>query len=338
MEKHVEFVYLSRKEVERTGIDMKTAIKVIEDVFRAHYDRKVVLPTKTQLRIKKYPNSYFVAMPAYLEYFGVCGLKWISGYTHNPKKYNLPASIGTIILNDVETGVPLAVMDGTMITALRTGAVTAVGSKYLAKDDSEIIGIIGASVQGRYQLTALNEVFKIKEVKVHDKNKDVAERYAEEMTDKLNLNIKPVNSYKELVKGTDIIVVAARTTKPFFHGKLISSASGVFVSAVAGGFFPDILKKIDKLVCDEWKQWKDLDWGLQINWLSDFYKKGLIDDKTIYAELGEIVAGKKPGRETRSEVILFAHMGMATEDLALAYKTYLLARDRGLGEKLMLLD
>ena len=332
MKESIEFLYLSKKDIEKTDIDMKTTIRVIEDVFRAHYERKVKLPTKIQLYVEKCPDSYFMAMPAYLEYLDVCGMKWISGYAHNPKKHNLPASIGTIVLNDAKTGVPIAVMDGTLITALRTGAVTAVGSRYLAKDGSQSIGIVGASVQGRYQLIALNEVFEIKEVKIFDTNNDATRRYLEEMTRKLKLNIKAVGSYEELVKGTDIVVTAARTTEPYFHGKLIIPNSGVFISAVTGGFFPNVLKKIDKIVCDEWEHWKHLEW------LSDFYKQGLINEKDIYAELGEIVAGKKPGRETNEEVILFAHMGMATEDVALAYKIYQLARNKGLGRKLELLD
>ena len=151
----VEFIYLSQEEVLATGIDMPKAINIIEEVLALHDEGKVNLPSKVILDLGERERGRVNAMPAYLGGDAeICGIKWIAGFPHNPTKFGIPRAHALIILNDAETGVPLAIMDGTYISALRTGAVTGVGAKYLAKLDSQVVGIIGCGVQARTQIMA----------------------------------------------------------------------------------------------------------------------------------------------------------------------------------------
>ena len=160
-----KILYLSQSDVASLGVTMKEIIDALEIAFREHGNGKVEMPPKPGVHTQ--PDAFIHAMPAWIPALHSVGVKWVSGYPDNFKR-GLPYIAGLLILNDEVTGIPLAVMDCSWITAMRTGAATAVAAKYLARPESESVGILGCGVQGRSNLDALNVLFKIKRVVAYD--------------------------------------------------------------------------------------------------------------------------------------------------------------------------
>jgi alanine dehydrogenase len=327
----VEFLYLSQKDVIATGLTMKDDIEIVEEVFRAHGEGKVSMPPKISLPFDEPEIGFINAMPAYVKTMPAAGMKWAGGFWNNPKKYGLPSIQAIIILNDPHTGFPLAIMDGAWITAMRTGAVTAVGAKYLAREYSEVVGIIGAGMQGRYQIMALNEVLDINKVLVFDLSKESREVYAKEIGGKLGLDVEPVESAEEATRGSDILVTATSSLEPFIEDEWLKE--GNFTCAI-GSFREiddDVALNADKIVVDSLEQ------CIHRGNLHDLFERGIITKEMIHSELGEVVAGKKEGRVSDYEKILLVPIGMGSEDVATALRVYQTASEKGVGRKLSLL-
>ena len=269
------------------------------------------------------PDAFIHAMPAYIPSLGSAGTKWVSGYPENYKRI-LPYINGLLILNDPETGIPLSVMDCIWITAMRTGAATAVAAKYMANMDSNSAGILGCGVQGRTNLKALKIIMPgLKDVKAYDILENAANRYAKEMRKDTGLNVRIVGSPEEAVRNSDIIVTAGLILKnpnPVIEDDWLKP--GFFASPVD---FDSYWKKsafdnCDKFVTDDREQclyYKSLGYFQHI--------------PEIYADLGEITAGKKPGRENKNEKIICANLGLAMDDMATAIKIYKKALENNIG-------
>ncbi len=323
-------LYLTQEEVESL-LDMKRAIEAVESAFREMALGNIEMPPRVYLHFEKY-NGVLIAMPAYIRPLDAAGLKVVTVHPDNPKKHGLPAVIARIILNDPAKGEPLAIMDGTYITAMRTGAAGAVAAKYLSRENSRTTAIIGCGVQGRSQLLGLCEVRPIEEAKVYDVVPSARRRYVEEMSGKTGIDIKEAESVGEAVKDADIIVTCTPSQSPFLSGDMLSP--GVHVSAIGADtaakreLETSVLTRADKIV---------VDFKPQAFIVGDFaipLKEGAIREEDVYAEMGEIVAGLKPGRESDEEITLFKATGLAIQDVGTAYKVYRLARERGVGREI----
>jgi ornithine cyclodeaminase len=330
----LEFLYLTQEDVKKTGLTMKQMIDVVEETFKLHGEGKTILPAKTVLDLDERKRGRINIMPAYVGGdIDVCGIKWIAGFPGNPVKYGIPRANGIIILNDSWKGLPLVIMDGTWISAMRTGAVTGVGAKYLARRDSETVAIIGCGVQARTQILALKTILpSIKEVRGFDKRPEASVRFAKEIETNLGLTVKPAETAKEAVVGADVIVTVTVADEPIVRNDWIKAGS--FFSHI-GSYQEedyDTVLKADKIVVDDWEHVKHR--GTPI--LAKLYSAGLIKDEDIYANLSELVSGKKPGREKDSERIFFSPIGMGTEDVAIAYRVYKKALEKKIGRKLRL--
>jgi len=323
-------LYLTQKDVESV-LDMKGAVEAVEDGFREMGLGRIEMPARVYLHFEKY-DGVLIAMPAYILGLDAAGLKVVTVHPGNPEKYGLPAVIATIILNDPRNGKPLAIMDGTYITALRTGGAGACGAKYLSRKDSRVAGIIGLGVQGRSQLMGLCEVRDIEKAKVFDIAPAARRRYAEEMSRKLGIDIEAVDSYEAAVRGVDIVVTCTPSQEPFLKGEWIEE--GMHISAIGADtaakreLDSSVIRKVDKLVVDF------IDQALVVGDLAVPISEGVIGREDIYAELGEIVAGKKKGRESDEEITLFKATGLAIQDVGTAFKVYQLAKERGIGREL----
>jgi ornithine cyclodeaminase/alanine dehydrogenase len=266
-------------------------------------------------------------MPAYIPSVEAAGLKWVSGYPGNQAK-GLPYIAGLLILNDPDTGVPFAVMDCTWITAQRTGAATAVAARFLARPESASIGIVACGVQGRSNLEALACLFNIRKVKAYDLHPDVAQRYAREMGDQLHLDIEPVKTLSEAVRDLDIVVTSGpilKDPKPSIEAGWL--APGSFASLVDFDSYWQgaALEEVDKLATDDLAQ------------MSYYRDEGYFrETPEAYADLGEIAAGRKPGRESEDERTASINLGLALDDMATAIRVYQRARTRGIGRELPL--
>jgi hypothetical protein len=204
----ISFLYLSQKDVRDTGVDMGLALAAVEDAFKLHHRGEVVLPHKVVLDMDERKRGRGNAMPGYVggEYH-TFGIKWIAGFPGNPARFGLPRGTGLTILNDAENGLPLAVMDCTLLSAMRTGAVTGVGARALARPDSASVAMIGTGVQARTQLEALKAVLPgLKEVRAYDLRREAAEAFAAETRARHGLEARAVGSAEEAVRGADVVV------------------------------------------------------------------------------------------------------------------------------------
>ncbi|MBO3769066.1 MAG: alanine dehydrogenase [Candidatus Brockarchaeota archaeon] len=311
-------------------VSMKEIMDAVENAFRAKGLGRVQMPMKTYV---VFPNGDFRTMSSYMPDLEMACVKIVSVHPNNPEKYGLPTVMATIILIEPETGRPLAIMDGTLITNMRTGAAGGVAAKYLARKDSRIIGMVGAGAQARTQLLALNEVFKIEEVRVCAKTISECEKFAKEM-EYLGLKILIKSSIKEAVEGCDILVTTTPVTQPIVKNEWISE--GMHINAIGADapgkeeLDPDILKRA-KVVVDDYDQ------ACHYGELNVPVSKGIFKREQIYAELGEIIAGKKAGRISEEEITVFDSTGLAIQDLATATLVYEKSKKTGLLNEVELL-
>ncbi|MDI6884227.1 MAG: alanine dehydrogenase [Hadesarchaea archaeon] len=328
----MKVLLLSRAEVEGL-ISMREAIEAVEQAFRAKGLGKIQMPAKSYVYFKDY-NGDFRVMPAYLEEMGAAGVKIVNAHPRNPKEYGLPTVMATIVLLDPKTGAPLAIMDGTWITNIRTGAGGAVAAKYLARKDSRVAAMVGAGVQAKTQLLALNEVLKIEEVRVNDLSVGKAEKYAKEMGKKLGLDTKATKETRKAVEGADIVVTTTPSRRPVLMNNWVSE--GMHINAIGADapgkqeLDPEILMRA-KVVVD------DVEQAIHGGEVNVPLSKGLIARGDIYADLGEIVTKKKPGRTSHDEITVFDSTGLAVQDIATDWIVYKKAKRMGKGREVELL-
>jgi ornithine cyclodeaminase/alanine dehydrogenase-like protein (mu-crystallin family) len=314
------FIYLSRENVESLQITMPQIIDALCEMFREKGEDRVEMPPKPGIHTRK--DAFIHAMPAYIPSMNVAGLKWVSGYPDNQAK-GLPYISGLLILNDPDTGIPLAVMDCTWITAMRTGAATAVAAKYLARKESSSVGIIACGVQGRSNLEALACLYNLKLVRAFDIYPEIARKFSREMGEKLQIKVEPVMNLEDAVKNLDIVVTSGPILKnpdpPIQAGWL---KKGAFASLVDFDSYwqAPALHEAEKIATDD---------HFQMN----YYKSAgyFKNTPSAYADLGEIVAGKKLGRETSSERIISINLGLALDDMATAILIYKKALEKQVG-------
>ena len=318
-------LYLSRADVESSGVSMAEIIDAVEAGFREHGEGRVEMPPKPGVHPR--PDSFLHAMPAWIPALHSVGIKWVSGYPENQARGE-PYIMGLLILNDEETGRPLAVMDCTWITAQRTGAATAVAAKYLARPEAETVAILGCGVQGRSNLEALAVQFALRKVRAYDTVPGVAERFAGEMGERTGLEISVARSPREAVEGADLVVTAGPILKQP-HASIEAGwlAEGAFASLVDYDTYWSraALAEVDKFCTDDVPQ------------MEHYRGLGYFQDiPPVYATVGELVAGKKPGRETHRERNMTCNLGLALDDMATAPLVYRRAVEQGLGTKLEL--
>ncbi|MGD2272916.1 MAG: ornithine cyclodeaminase family protein, partial [Desulfobacterales bacterium] len=206
-----ELLYLSQQDVIAVGLTMQEIIDALETAFHEKGEGRAEMPPKPGIHPGGVDN-FIHAMPAYIPALKSAGLKWVSGFPENAAR-GLPYITGLLILNDSETGLPLSVMDCVWITAMRTGAATALSARYLARADSSVVGVLGCGVQGRTNVEALNVLFPLKRVMAYDLEPEALRRYAAEIESRFALEVKPVKTPREAVTGCDIIVTAGPILK-----------------------------------------------------------------------------------------------------------------------------
>jgi ornithine cyclodeaminase/alanine dehydrogenase-like protein (mu-crystallin family) len=268
-------------------------------------------------------------MPGYLPDQDVCGLKWVGVFGHNKLKYGVPSLSSLMILNDVETGYPIAVMEAGLITAIRTANAFAVSAKYLARKDSRVLGIVGSGEQGRFALKAICHVVPtIEEVKLYDLVPGFARKVADELGSEAGVQIFVCNSAEEVIRDSDIVATSAPLTasEPVYPIEWLKE--GTLVLPIHCNGWPLELLEQNKFIVDDWAQYHSYMFGP-----SKYYKQELTG---FYAQLGEIVSGRKPGRESNQEIIFSANLGIALQDISLGKEVLRAAKEKGLGKTLSL--
>jgi ornithine cyclodeaminase len=343
MSEEVRVLWLSQQDVIAAGgLDMATIVNEVEEVFRLFAAGACALPKKVSLQWEwEEPpageqRNHLNLMAGYVGgRFNAAGFKAIASFPRNPFQQNLPRASALIILHDTEVGLPLVVMDGTLISTMRTGAVTGVGAKYLAREEVTQVGLIGAGVQNRTQLMALLVARPgIQQAAVFDIHRDRANTFAAEMGERLGLDIRVAESAEEVVRQAEVVVTATtNVTRPIVHDGWL--APGSFYAHVSGYECAyDVIRHADKVLVDDW----DLVKNRMYSTVALMWRDGEFADDDLYAEFGEVVGGQKPGRENEREVIIFSPIGLALHDVAVASCVYEAAQSKGLGQKVTLWD
>jgi ornithine cyclodeaminase/alanine dehydrogenase len=315
-----KMLYLSRADVEAAGPSMEEIIASLGMMFREKAAGRTEMPPKPGIHTR--PDSFIHAMPAYIPALNAAGMKWVSSYPGNRLR-GLPNITGLIVLNDPETGLPLAVMDATWITAKRTGAATAIAAKSLARPGSRTAGVLGCGVQGKSNIEALRTVLSLERIIAYDKDPGAVERFLEETRKGGGIEVIAARTPFEAVKGCDIVVTAGPITK-VPHATIQPGwlCPGAFASLVDYDSYwdPGALAEADKFCTDDIRQ---LEYAKSMGYFKSI--------PPVYAELGDLVSGRKAGRESDAERTIACNLGLALDDMATAPLVFRKALDLGIG-------
>jgi ornithine cyclodeaminase/alanine dehydrogenase len=291
-------------------LSMAEAIDAVEKAFGEYARGSFKMPQRSTIMLDRHGGSVSL-MPSYLEDTGALATKIISIYPRNPER-GLATTVAWIVVNDPETGMMNAILDGTYLTAMRTGAVTGVAARYLAPENSRVATIIGCGVQGRTQAWAVTETREIEAIKVFDLSRGSMRSFAEEMGPKLGVDIVQTSSGAEAVKGADIVVTATTSRKPVIRREWLGE--NIHVSAI-GAFYPDY-RELDtetimeaKIVVDSREAIMEEAGDILIP-----ISEGAITEDHIHAELGELILGHKSGRTGEDSLTVFKSVGLAIQD------------------------
>lgn len=322
-------IWLNRNDVESV-LGMETALTAVENAFRELCLGNAVLPERVGFAGD---GGGGAAMPAYIGGdVNALGIKVVTLFIGNAQK-GLPVVQGTFLLLHPQTGERLAVMDAGYLTAVRTGAVSGVATKYLAREDAHVLTVFGAGIQARTQVEAICLVRPIDRVIIVDKNPAAAEAFVAEMGPKLGVALEVAADRQTAVASADIIVTATTAHQPVFAGEWLKP--GVHINGI-GSHHPTA-RELDTTTIQRSKVVVD-NMNACLTEAGDIImpiEENAITQAHIYAQLGEIITGQKPGRERQNEITLFKSVGLAIQDVAVAKEVYQLAQETGIGQTLL---
>jgi len=317
---------LSSKQI-RSAIEMKDIIEAMELAFVELSTGEPEMPIRAHISIKE-PEGTALFMPSYMKPSEMIGIKTVTLFEDN-KKNDLPYIQGMVNLFDGNNGTPKAVLDGMTITALRTGAASGLATKLLSRKDSTMCTIFGGGVQGRTQLEAVCAVRDIKKAVIFDALPIAAEKFAKEMGEQLGIEIVVAKTAKEAVKDADIICCASIAETPVFDDQDLPA--GVHINAV-GSYKPHVQEVPEEMVLRSRLYVDHRESALEETGdLIIPIEKGLLTEEHIVAEIGEVAAGRAPGRMSDSEITFFKTVGVAVQDLAAATVIFQRAEELGIG-------
>jgi alanine dehydrogenase len=318
-------LFLSEKKI-KSILTMDDTLKAVEMAFRAKGQGTLQMPPKMYLYYETH-NGDLRVMPSYIPSLDISGVKVVNVHPNNPKKYRLPSVMATILLVDPANGYPVGVFDGTWITTMRTGAASGIASKYLAREDASVLALVGAGVQAETQLEAILKVRKIKKVKLYDIVRAISERFVKKYKH-LKLDFKICDTVKECVEGADIICTVTPVRKPIVKSAWVKKGAHInAMGADAPGkeeLEPALVKR-SKIVIDDWDQ------ASHSGEINVPLAKGIISKGDIHAEIGDVVTGKKKGRNSPNDITIFDSTGLGVQDLTTANIVYKIAKKKKLG-------
>ena len=323
----IDILFLSKEDVDALALSLPEVMDAIEMGLQAHGQKKVIMPSKDHLALD-YPEKLFNILKGYVEPVNTAGVKVIGDF-HKNYEHNLPSELALITLYRPETGAPFAIIDGTLITWMRTGAVTAVGAKYLSNEKPRVLGHIGARGTAWYNVPMLDLLFDFEEIRVTSKRPESRQRFADAMSQQLGKPVLVKETAEETVRDADIIIDASRLVE---HQVLVEDEwvkPGALIQPYGAvlSVAPTLPFSVDKMVVDDWNQCQQSQYGQ----FAGLVQAGELRTEHIYGEIGEIVAGLKPGRQSQDERILFWHKGFAVSDIMLGHLAYQKAVERGIG-------
>jgi alanine dehydrogenase len=337
--------FLSGPDIDSLGLSNAEIVAAVEDAVRAHGDGRVVIEPRVHLVPDNGGAGHFNVLRGHLsdpggawggrprseQNPGVSGVKVVGDFVAN-YAVGLPSELGLLTLYDPATGAPLAIMDATLITACRTGAMTAVGARYLARPDSRVLGHVGARGTAFWNVVLLDELFDLEEIRVTSRRPESREAFARQLAAVTDTPVRVVATAENAFDDADILVEASRLTEPEPLLRTASVKPGAFVVpyGTVSAVEPDLLDVMDKVVVDDWREARSGRFGA----LRHHVDTGRLSAASLHAELGQVVTGRRRGRERDDERILFWHRGLAILDIAVGLAILARAERQGAGTML----
>jgi alanine dehydrogenase len=324
----IDIRFLSGRDVEELAPAPADLLDAVEAALRAQGEGEVVLEPREHLVPDPAFRGHFNLLRAYVAPLGVAGVKVVGDYVDNFER-GLPSELGLLTLYDPRTGVPIAIVDATEITDWRTGALTALGARHLARRDAKVLAHLGARGTAFSNVTMLDSEFDLEEIRVTSRRPESREAFGEELTEALGKPVRVVDSAEEAIRGADIVVEATRLVEPepLVRTDWIEPGTLVVPYGTVSAVELSLTEIMDKIVVDDWQQCRQGRFGS----LRPHVERGLLSEANLHAELGQIVTGSRTGRERDDERILFWHRGLATTDVAVGQLLYERAVDAGVG-------
>lgn len=326
--------YLNYPDVQKLAMTDAEIIAAVEQGLVAQARGEATIEPRMHLVPEKDYPGHFNVLRGYIRTLGdqgVAGVKVVGDFYRN-YEIGLPSELAILNLFNPKNGTPVAIIDASDITDMRTGAVTAIGAKHLARKDSKILGHIGARGTAYWNVRLLQSIFHFDEIRVHSRRKESRDTFAAKLEQDLGVKITVTEDWESCVRGADIVVEASRLEKPapMLKTEWIKKGACVIPYGTNSAVELSLTDIMDKMVMDDWGQAKAGPFGA----LRAHVDSGKLSEATLYAELGQIVAGMKPGRQSDDETNLFWHRGLSLSDIALGCAMLDKANAMGIGQTL----
>jgi len=328
----INFTFLNRSTVEQAALSDDEILAAVEAGLKAQGDGETVIEPRMHLVPEDSAKGHFNVLRGYVKPLGYAGVKIVGDFVDNYKR-GLPSELAVLNLFDPETGVLRAMLDATSITDMRTGAMTALGARYLARKNSKVLGHIGARGTAYWNVRLLNHLYDFDEIRVHSRRPESREAFARKLEADLGKRIVVTDDWESCVRDADIVVEASRLPEPtpLLKTEWIKPAAFVVPYGTMSAVELSLTDIMDKMVVDDWGQCRK---GLPYGALRPHVESDRLSEENLHAELGQIVAGKRPGRESDDETILFWHRGLSLSDIALGDALLKKAARMGLGQEI----
>jgi ornithine cyclodeaminase len=327
----IHFTYLNGLDVDRLAMTDDEILDAVEGGLKAQGEGETVIEPRVHLEPDPAFRGHFNVLRGYVAPLGLAGVKIVGDYVDNYQR-GLPSEMALLNLFDPRTGMPLALVDATAITEMRTGAITALGAKHLARKGSKVLGHVGARGTAYWNVRLLDRLFDFDEIRVHSRRPESRDAFATRLSADLGKRVVATGDWRSCLEGADIMVEASRLERPepMFRTEWVKKGAFVVPYGTMSAVELNLTDIMDKLVVDDWGQCR----GGKLGALRAHVESGKLSEATLHAELCQIVAGSKPGRERDDETILFWHRGLSLSDIALGAAMLEKAKRLGLGTRL----
>ena len=328
----IHFTYLNALDVEKLALTDAEILAAVESGLKAQGDGLTVIEPRVHLIPESSTKGHFNVLRGYVKPLGLAGVKVVGDFVDNYKR-DLPSELAILTLFDPETGVLKALLDATSITDMRTGAMTALGGKFLGPKNARVLGHIGARGTAYWNVRLLDHYFDFDEIRVHSRRPESQNAFAERLSQDLGKKVVATADWESCVRGADIVVEASRLPEPtpMLKTEWIKKGALVVPYGTMSAVELSLTDIMDKMVVDDWGQCRK---GLPFGALRAHVDSDRLTQENLHAELGQIIAGLKPGRESADETILFWHRGLSLSDIALGHAMLEKAATLGLGQRL----
>lgn len=324
--------YLNALDIAELALTDDEILAAVESALIAQGNKQTVIEPRVHLVPESSDKGHFNVLRGYVKTLDVAGVKVVGDFVDN-YKVGLPSELAVLNLFSPETGVPTAIIDATAITDMRTGAVTALGAKHLARKDSKILGHVGSRGTSYWNVRLLNHLYDFDEIRIHSRRPESRNAFAEKLEQDLGKKIIVTDNWQDCLEGADILIEATRLPEPtpMFKTEWIKKGALVIPYGTMSAVEFDLTDIMDKMLVDDWGQCGP---GRPYGALRAHVDAGKLSEETLHAELGEVAAGLKPGRENDDETILFWHRGLSSTDVALGAALVAKAKANNIGQRL----